>query len=359
MKKPRLVWLDSLRGVAILSLIVIHYIGAVESRGLVSTDVVEIVKSFFRVATPLFITVFGFTIAYIYYGKVSEPKDLKKLIAWSLNRLPKVLLAREVIVLIYSFSHPEQLNSLVDVLLYKQFSIAGEILTFYFLAIMLTPYVLYFVYNFRKSITLPCFFFIYMSSYLTGINFSAENNSALFRLFFYDIYPFFPFYSCVVVGMYLAILYVELGDDKKRLLFFSILSLSTMLAGVMYLNTVTSSLLHDLSTAYFKSPPHPAYLLIYIGLSILISIAIAFSVSRNFFPAYINHILKVIGKNSLLAYVLHYLLHFTVPITFFIIGKKSTFVEVLVFLFILVTVFYILDRRDYIKTKKLGREVIC
>ncbi|WP_351011768.1 acyltransferase family protein [Shewanella sp. S1-58-MNA-CIBAN-0166] len=355
-KKPRLVWLDSLRGFAILFLIVMHYIGAVESRGLVSPEIVEYIKSIFRVATPLFITVFGFTISYIFYGKVSEPKGLKKLILWSFRRLPKVLLGREVIVLLYSFSHPEQLTSLIDVLLYKQFSQAGEILTFYFLAILLTPYVLYFIFNNRLVVTLPVFSILYISSYLIGINYSTDDNGALFRLFFYDVYPFFPFYCCVIFGIYLAILYFKIESDKKRLVYFFVLSLCMMSIGLFYLNSLTSTLLQDLSSAYFKAPPHPAYLLLYIGGAIFISTLIGLSVSSKFFPTSLKYVLSIIGKNSLLAYVLHYLLHFTVPITLFFIGNKNTYFEVLIFIGILFLIFFLLQKMTNYKANE-GRVV--
>ena len=348
-KKLRLNWLDSLRGCAILFLIIMHYIGAVEARGLIPVELVDYVKSIFRVATPLFITVFGFTISYIFYGKVSAPHDLKKIVFWSLKRLPKVLLAREFIVLLYSLSHPEKIPSLIDTLLYMQFSQAGEILTFYFVAILVTPYILYLVYSYSFKILLPIFSVIYFISYFIGVNYSSPENSGFFRLFFYDVYPFFPFYACVISGIYLAILYLNLSDDVKRLKVFFSISIAAMLIGLLYLNTLTSSLLHDLSFANFKAPPHPAYLMLYTGLSVFISILIALAVNSYFFPRKIERIFIVIGRNSLLAYVLHYFLHFTVPITIFLTGSKNTIVEVLIFLMILITIFYVLKRRNNYK----------
>lgn len=345
-KKPRLEWLDSLRGLAILLLIIMHYIGAIEARGLLSASLVELIKATFRVATPLFITAFGFTVAYIFYGKINNKKSFTNLVVWSLKRLPKVLLAREVIVIIYSMAHPEYLETIFETLLYSNFAAAGEILTFYFLAILCTPYILAIIYNVSSKIVIIFSLFIYGITYYIGSSFGPGNEDMVFRLFFYDVYPFFPFFTCVVTGMLLAKLYINLETNRNRLITFFGVSFSAIALGLMAFNVISENVLLSLSLAKYKAPPHPAYLSLYIGISILFAIILAYVTERKLIPLSIHNTLSVLGRNSLLAYVLHYFLHFTPLVSQYLIGSKNTMVEIFTFLVILLTSYYLIVIKD-------------
>ncbi|MGZ9898559.1 acyltransferase family protein [Shewanella gaetbuli] len=350
--KSRLIWLDALRGYAIFFLIVIHYIGAFESRGLLSAHFVNLIQSIFRVSTPLFIIVFGFTIAYVYYGKLNDKSDLKKCVLWSFKRLPKILLAREVIVLIYSFSHPEHLPSLVYTLIYFEFSLAGEILSFYFLAVLITPFVLYFIFNYGHFWFIPVVCIFYLFSYWIGVNYSLSfSQNPVFRVLFYDVYPFFPFYTCVIFGMYLSILYLNVDSDFKRLIYFSTIGLGMTILGFIFLYKISDSLVHDLSVAQFKSPPHPAYLLFYAGLSILFSTILVLVTSIRNKSGLVFLAFSIVGRNSLLSYTLHYLLHFTVPISYMLSTGSNTLLEVVVFCLIAISSFIYIVFVDAKKTR--------
>lgn len=345
-KKPRLEWLDSLRGLAILLLIIMHYIGAIEARGLLPSSLVEPIKATFRVATPLFITVFGFTVAYVFYGKINNKKNFSNLVVWSLKRLPKVLLAREVIVIIYSMAHPEHLETIFETLLYSNFAAAGEILTFYFLAILCTPYILTVIYKVNSKIVLILTLFIYAITYYIGSSFGASNEGMMFRLFFYDVYPFFPFFTCVVIGMLLAKLYIVLEINRNRLIAFLGISISAIALGLIVFNVISENVLISLSLAKYKAPPHPAYLSLYIGISILFALTLAFVTEMKLIPPFIHHALSVIGRNSLLAYVLHYFLHFTPLVSQYLLGNKNIMVEIFTFLIILLLSYYFIVIKD-------------
>lgn len=346
LKKSRLEWLDSLRGLAILFLIIMHYIGGVEARGLLPPSLVEVIKSLFRVATPLFITVFGFTVAYVFFGKINSIKSFKGLIIWSLKRLPKVLLAREVIVIIYSIAHPEQLDTIIDTLLYSRFSVAGEILTFYFLAILVTPYVLVVVYYVNSKVVIMLSLFIYCVAYYLGYSFGPGNEDMLFRLFFYNVYPFFPFFFCVIVGMLLAKLYINLESNKERFIVFFGIAFFTIMIGLVTFNIIAENVLISLALAKFKAPPHPAYISLYIGISIIFALLLAYVTERKIIPLFIHRTLSMLGRNSLLAYVLHYFLHFTPLISLYLLNKKNTMVEVFSFLSILLLCYYFILLKD-------------
>ncbi len=59
-----------------------------------------------------------------------------------------------------------------------------------------------------------------------------------------------------------------------------------------------------------KSPPSVSYMLLYIGVTLLIVLLNASLIKRELMPDIVGKVLDTIGRNSLLAYTLHYTLFF-------------------------------------------------
>lgn len=301
----RITWLDSCRGLAILFLISIHYMGALESRGFISLELLSIIKSFFRVATPFFIFTFGFTFFVAYKKKVINNKLQAIYNTNLLSKLLYIVLAREIIAIILSFKSPENLEKLPQVLTFQSFSFGGEILIFYFFAILVAPLNLKLLLNVKVSqyiiiwaVTYGCAFFI-GSTYIT-----SDSHGAL-RFLFYDVYPFFPFLLVMAFGMLMAKLYQEF-DNKKRLIFFSLTSVGLIIFGWLGFYSISSEILQNLADATYKAPPNIFYISFYVGITIFIIIVLATLNEVNFIPKSIDNILSTIGRYSLIAYVLHY-----------------------------------------------------
>jgi surface polysaccharide O-acyltransferase-like enzyme len=64
----RIAWLDSSRGLAIVMIILIHYVGALETRDFISESLMMSIKAVLRVATPFFINI-RFYIFYFFFEK--------------------------------------------------------------------------------------------------------------------------------------------------------------------------------------------------------------------------------------------------------------------------------------------------
>lgn len=342
----RLLWLDSIRGLAILFLIATHNIGALESRGIISTEELHFFQSFFRVATPLFITIFGFTFAYIYSDKILDGDCFIKIRSSTLRRLPKIFFAREIIVVIFFIANPSSIHEMVATLTYGQFSVSGEILTFYLLAVFLSPYALLVILKYR--LVLPAVFVIlcYCVSYYFGAKYTEWSTERWFRILFYDVYPFFPFYLCVIVGFYLAILYKHITTDKTRVAAFLSISIILVLCGYYVLNSISDNLVVDLSSSKYKAPPHPAYLSLYLGLTIGICCVYAVFSTLGIIPKLVDKVLSTIGKLSLWAYVLHYLLLFTPHVARYVSDANRVISETLIFLTILGISYFILYKKS-------------
>jgi len=349
----RIKWLDSSRGLAILCLVFIHYIGALESRGFISYDLMNIIKSIFRVATPYFIFTFGFTFSIVYLKKIIIFSDLTRLYRKLYKRLLLVVIAREIIVLISTVRYPEMANELLSILLYQEFSKSGEILTFYFFAILLAPITLFFMKQKSNLFNILLISTVYITGFYVGITFPSLYSSLLFRLFFYDVYAFLPFFSLAMFGMFCGILYRAFEHDLVRLKFYLLTGSLFIIIGTIILQFITDTPIYTLATASLKAPPHIAYMLIYAGLSITLTAIVAICSTQKYVPKFLFDFLDILGRNSLLSYVLHYFLFIAAPISMFIFSTQNNQYELYTFIAVLILLFSIVYSRDTYKQKKI------
>ena len=348
----RLNWLDTCRGIAILFLILVHYVGGLESRGFISSEVLDLSKAFLRVATPYFILIFGFTFATCYYKKLNSYEDVKKLYKKLLPKLVLVFLAREVIVLSTAIRYPEMQSTVKDILLYKGFSSSGEILSFYFLAISLAPLFLMLLKNIQTRIFLFLAILIYAIGYFVGDSYSSEIDDMWFRLLFFDVYAFFPFFGLVMLGMVFSRIYIKLDSQMKRLSYFGLLSLFSIALASIALFSMNDNPIYLLATAKLKSPPHFSYMLLYTGMAIAITIFVSYISNFQLIKNYIFDYIDVIGRNSLLAYVLHYYLFLSSPLTEFLFDEKKPIVELIFFILMISLMLITIYLRDLMKRAK-------
>lgn len=348
----RLNWLDTSRGIAILFLILVHYVGGLESRGFISSEVLDLSKAFLRVATPYFILIFGFTFATCYYKKLNSYDDLKKLYKKLLPKLVLVFLAREVIVLSTAIRYPEMQSTVKDILLYKGFSTSGEILSFYFLAISLAPLSLILLKNIKTRTFLFLAILIYAIGYCIGDRYSNEIYDMWFRFLFFDVYAFFPFFGLVMLGMVFSRLYVKLDSQALRLKSFGLISVLSIIIALFTLNIMSDNPIYLLATAQLKRPPHFSYMLLYTGMAVFITILVAVMSNFNFIKNYIFTYIDVIGRNSLLAYVLHYYLFLSSPLTEFLFDEKKPIVELIFFILMISLMLITIYLRDLMKRAK-------
>ncbi len=352
----RIPWIDSSRGLAILCLIIIHNVGALNSRGYISVDILNKIELFFRVATPYFILIFGFTFSIVHSHRLIEMESVKNLYKKLVYRLVLVLLARQVIVIISSIRHPELVNDLWSILFYDQLSQSGEILTFYFMAIVLAPISLYFIRSNSKNTNGFIIFLIYSVSYYIGSTYNQYYESVLFRVLFYDVYAFFPFFSLAMIGMLLGILYKDINSNVTRLRFFLFLAIFSIGLGSALILYITPTPIESLAKAELKAPPHIVYILIYFGMSIIITTMLALYSTNKHCPQIPIRLLGVLGRNSLLSYVLHYFLFIASPVSIYIFGVKNSTYELVTFISVFFLMYIIVYSRDYYKKQNSNKE---
>lgn len=328
----RIDWLDSSRGLAILMIILIHYVGALETRDFISENLMLSIKAVLRVATPFFILIFGFTFFTFFSKKVESMEDVASLYKKLASKIFYIFLAREFIVVISSFRYPHVSDHLMDILLYRETSGSGEILTFYMLALLVSPLLLHAVRAMKPLWLLSLAVVVYSFGYAIGSNFEHLREATLFRLFFYDVYPFFPFYGLVLLGFYFSRMYSTISVDRERILFFSTASLLSIGCSFLIFTQSSNNVLRELANAELKSPPTASYMLLYVGIVIIIVSLNAFLTQKKYMPRWVDKVLSTLGRNSLLAYVLHYTLFLSSFIIHFVFGRGNKVLEITAFL---------------------------
>tara|TARA_Y100001956_G_scaffold82897_1_gene106581 strand:- start:4191 stop:5252 length:1062 start_codon:yes stop_codon:yes gene_type:complete len=353
MKSKRINWIDSSRGLAILLLIAVHYVGALESRNIISNEQLLVIQSFLRVATPYFILIFGFTYFITQKNRIFFVRDALNTVFRMRRKLLYVILGRQVIVLINSQRFESISDNLFEILTYQQLSPTGEILTFYFFAMICAPFFVVLMNRISSIAFSLGLFSAYSISYFIGSEFIDLGGNNLFRLFFYDVYPFFPMFCLSAFGMLLAKLYINIATDNKKLECFGMLAVLFIVIGLLCLLFSSSQPIYDLAKAKYKSPPHPIYIFTYVGITIFVNIILitAFEFIKN--TRLIELSLGLIGRNSLLAYVLHYCLFLGTPISLVLFNNQAPLYEVLGFILILVIIFVLIYFRDSLKSKKI------
>lgn len=194
--------------------------------------------------------------------------------------------------------------------------------------------------------------FLYSFSYLIGSTYNTQFTGMWFRFLFYDVCALIPFFSLLMLGMYFGMLYKSKSSDSERLITFSSIALVFFISGLFILQFLTNTPILTLAESTLKTPPHISYLLIYSALSIFISGIIAIVSTKKILPKIFFSFLDIIGRNSLLSYVLHYFLFMATPISILIFGNKSSIGEFFTFIFLMFIFFGCIYARDYIKTNK-------
>ena len=344
----RITWLDASRGLAIILLIVMHYSGALESRDFISKNTLDVTYALLRIATPFFMFTFGLAFYITASRKIARLGLANYYIDNVLKRMFYIFLGREIIVIILAFRYPETLENLGSILLFQDFAKGGEILIFYFFAFMVAPLNVVFLQKVKLPIYIGLWLTVYATSYYIGSNFVDVNSNNILRFLFYDVYAFFPFLIVVATAMLIGKFFVESDNREKLIKFGFVLGIVFCLSGFLLLDVLTENVWLALADAKFKSPPHPGYMMFYLGEVFIIIGMVAMTMSR--MPKFINETLSLLGRNTLVSYVVHYLFFASVPLAVFLGG--GSLYEVILLILICILCYVGIKRWDVHKTRK-------
>ena len=344
----RITWLDASRGLAIILLIVMHYSGALESRDFISKATLDVIYGVLRVATPFFMFTFGLAFYITASKKIARIGLAKYYIDNVFKRMFYILLGREIIVIILAFRYPETVDNIWSILLFQDFAKGGEILIFYLFAFMIAPLNVVFLQKTKLPIYIVFWVIIYATSYYIGSTFIDRSSNNMLRFLFFDIYAFFPFLLVVAIAMVVGKFFVESNSREKLIKFGFGLGIVLCLSGFTMLNALSENVWLSLADAHFKSPPHPGYMMFYLGEVFMVIGVVAMTMSRT--PQFIHETLSLLGRKTLVSYVAHYLFFASVPLAALLGG--GALYEVTLLFVICVLCYMGIKKWDAHKTKK-------
>jgi hypothetical protein len=142
--RPRVPLLDGLRGCALLLMLVSHSLQLLPLRELPAFEwqVINTLLLFTKAATPLFVWVFGMTMTYVYYDHLNDRSSFRRLTRRVWKRALLVLVSFEFLVVVVETSRGSSADSIIRRMLFLQYGHWVEVLTFYIVVLMVTPWVL-------------------------------------------------------------------------------------------------------------------------------------------------------------------------------------------------------------------------
>jgi uncharacterized membrane protein YcfT len=168
---------------------------------------------------------------------------------------------------------------------------------------------------------------------------------------FFDVYPFFPFFIVVAAAMLVAKLFIE-SQNRDRVIKLGFgLGATLCLSGFLLLNALSDNIWLSLANAEFKLPPHLGYMLFYIGEVFIVISLVAITMTR--LPKFIQDVLSLIGRNTLVSYVVHYSFFAAVPLAAAIGG--GALYEAIFFIFFFVFSYLGIKKWDSHKTIKKAK----
>lgn len=143
-KPPRLRALDAARGWALVFMILLHSLSLFLDPEAPprAYQILSVVFFFAKVATPLFIWVFGMTMAYVYVDQLNDPARFARFWRHMWVRAGWVLLSREFLVLVVDLGEGQPAGYILKRLLFLQAGSWIEVLNFYTVLLLVAPWLL-------------------------------------------------------------------------------------------------------------------------------------------------------------------------------------------------------------------------
>lgn len=326
-KKPRLRALDAARGIALVLMIVIHglalFLEPHQSRAVYAT--ISALFLFTNIAPPLFVWIFGATMAYLLLEKIGDLTQLKKIRAHQWKRAFWIFLSREFLVVVVGLWEEKSAHNIIRQLLYLETGEWIEVLNCFLILLLASPWLMRL---WRRS-PLPARIALMAGFYAVGRALAQvdvpENMVALKNILVGysgdtvagthpDTFPVFQL-SVFYFGGLLWGQHLRAAKPRESLsnplwigtglAFFSLI-VSVLLAGLPPHGFVTA-----IAYDQFKYPPNLPYIFYGFAGAILASAAAYWTTEIRETQNLIVRAIETLGRNSLFVFSLQYVLLFT------------------------------------------------
>jgi uncharacterized membrane protein len=337
--RPRLRTLDGVRGVALLLLIISHCLQLLPTWELSQVEYRAVNGFLFltKVATPLFVWVFGMTMAYVYFDQLDQPAKFAQLKRRLWKRALLVFLSHQILVIVIETSNHSPFNQIIGRLLYVRLGFWIEVLNFYFVILLISPWLLRWWRN-TPPLVRAC---VIPMPYLLGYLLAPTPVSPALAVIKdtitgspgSDTFPVLQFSAFYLVGLTFGEFLFEKLPSRNYATVFrtsALIALECALVSFLWSGLSLKEYLKAIAADTYKFPVAPPY--IFLGFAGIFIVTISclwfFEVrqTRNVW----THIIELLGRHSLLTFVLQYVLLFTVYGLLFNVLNTLTFLETFV-----------------------------
>lgn len=186
---------------------------------------VDIILFLTKVSTPLFVWVFGMTMAYVYFDQLEDSSRFQQLKKRVWKRALYVFLAHQLLVVVIDTHERPSFDQIVSHLLYQRLGNWIEVLNFYLVILLITPWVLRWWKKARlltRCVVIPGLYLIgFILSNSEVPQFVVVPKDIITGQPGSDTFPVLQFSSFYLVGLSIGeFLFGKVRDRKMRSLFW-------------------------------------------------------------------------------------------------------------------------------------------
>gem|GEM_PF-6623183 len=281
---------------------------------------------FTKAATPLFVFVFGMTMAFVYYERMLLPDGALFLRRRMWRRALLAFLSFEFLVIVVETANQTPFSSIIMRLLYLRPGNWAEVLNFYVVLLLVGPWVvrwwrrtpswmrllvvpsLYLLGTFLAQVPVPSELFV-LKNIITSYPLSSRSEVVL------DTFPVLQLSSFFLVGLSVGQhLFERLKVNRMRQVFVS-LSLFVLVGGLAsyFLSGDTvRDFLRDMALDHYRFPPQISYVLFGLASVLAITMYLVWIVNVRKSTNSVIRMIELLGRHSLFTFNLQYVLLFTV-----------------------------------------------
>lgn len=319
--------LDCARGVALLLMLISHSLellpGNVETGDWTRINLVLLLT---KAATPLFVFVFGMTMAFVYVDHILSPDGFAIVKRRMWRRALFAFLSFEFLVLVVETAGKAPASAIFERMIYLRPGNWAEVLNFYIIVLLVGPWVLRWwigASNIIRVLIIPALYFagtivarVPVPSYLfelknivAGYPASGVSGTVL------DTFPVLQLSSFFLVGLSLGLYFHGRQETREPGKGLRLVGLSVVLALLLSYVTAGDSIrdyTRNMALDHYRFPPQVPYVL--FGLSSVLGITLfCFWLVRIRKSASLPiRIMELLGRHSLFTFNIQYVLIFTV-----------------------------------------------
>ncbi len=319
--------LDCARGTALLLMLVSHSLelfpGNLDAGDWARINAILLLT---KAATPLFVFVFGTTMAFVYSNQMLTPEGFAKIKRRMWRRALFAFLSFEFLVIVIETADKTPLASIWERMMYLRPGNWAEVLNFYIVVLLIGPWlmrwwrgtskairilvvpVLYIAGSLFARLPVPSYLFV-VKNIIAGYPPSGSPDIPL------DTFPLLQLSSFYLVGLSLGE-YLHAGQHINRWRQAFRLAGACILLGLLlsYFASGDSMIVYmkNLALDHYRFPPQISYVLFGLASVLAVTLCCLWLVQVKNWTGLPVRVIELLGRHSLFTFNLQYILVFTV-----------------------------------------------